>query len=78
MLQISPKVVNHAAANNQIKTIDMKNGNTGASAIWDGPLGAEGRPTAKGNARNKMEVRKYPLDASEAGKPITQCAKGKY
>ena len=28
----------------------MKNGNTGASAIWDGPLSAEGRPTAKGNA----------------------------
>ena len=56
----------------------MKNGNTGASAIWDGPLSAEGRPNAKGNARNKMEVRKYPLDTKEAGKPITQCAKGRY
>ncbi len=56
----------------------MKNGNTGVSAIWDGPLSMEGRPTAKGNARNKMEIRKYPLDTKEAGKPITQCAKGRY
>ncbi len=57
----------------------MKNGNTGASAIWNGPLSAEGRPTAKGNSRNNMEVRKAPCGCGmEAGKPITECAKGKY
>ena len=57
----------------------MKNGNTGASAIWDGPLGAEGRPTAKGNSRNNMEVRKASCGCGmQAGKPITECAKGKY
>ena len=57
----------------------MKNGQTGASAIWNGPLSSEGRPTAKGNSRNKMEIRKASCGCGmEPGKPITECAKGKY
>ncbi|MCP4326567.1 MAG: hypothetical protein GY787_33010 [Alteromonadales bacterium] len=57
----------------------MKNGQTGANAIWNGPLSAEGRPTAKGNSRNNMEVRKASCGCGmQPGKPITECAKGKY
>jgi len=57
----------------------MKNGNTGVSALWDGPLNMEGRPTAKGNSRNHMEISKAHCGCGmEPGKPITQCAKEGY
>lgn len=54
----------------------MKKGNLGISSIWDGPLGQEGRPHAKGNSRNNMQILKSSVPYES--KPITQCAKGKY
>tara|TARA_R110001592_G_scaffold1728_3_gene10282 strand:- start:170 stop:376 length:207 start_codon:yes stop_codon:yes gene_type:complete len=41
----------------------------GANTVWDGPLSEVGRPLAKGNARNNMQVLKAPTPYSPG--PIT-------
>ena len=46
----------------------------GATTIWDGPLSEVGRPLAKGNSRNHMEVSKYPCSYKPG--PISSIAKG--
>ena len=58
------------------KTNTMKKGNLGISSIWDGPLGQEGRPHAKGNSRNNMEISKSSVPYES--RPITECAKKRY
>jgi uncharacterized ParB-like nuclease family protein len=55
----------------------MKNpSQLGANTIWDGPLSEVGRPLAKGNSRNKMQVLKYPCKTSPINMPISSIAKG--
>jgi hypothetical protein len=57
------------------KKIMAKNPNQlGATTIWDGPLSEVGRPLAKGNSRNHMEVSKYPCSYTDG--PISSKAKG--
>ena len=55
----------------------MKNpSQLGANTMWDGPLSEVGRPLAKGNSRNKMQVLKYPCKSSPNNMPISSIAKG--
>ena len=49
-------------------------GQLGQNTIWDGPLSEVGRPLAKGNSRNHMEVSKYPCSYKSG--PISSIAKG--
>ena len=54
----------------------MKNpSQLGANAMWDGPLSEVGRPLAKGNSRNNMQVLKYPCKTSPISMPISSIAK---
>jgi hypothetical protein len=52
-----------------------KKGNTGESAIWDGPLSQAGRPHGKGSSSgiNGMKISQAPV--SYTAGPITNIAK---
>jgi len=54
---------------------NVKKGNTGENAIWDGPLSQAGRPHGKGSSSgiNGMKISQAPVSYTPG--PITQKAK---